>query len=87
MSNEYNGLTVSEVKEMVADQNKNVTAIAKPFHSGSIIQGGGYTLKIIDGEQIFVVASYRSNTKLYKRADALLNDAKDMGIKAVTFEL
>ncbi|HFG1736919.1 TPA: hypothetical protein AB5C39_003889 [Vibrio mimicus] len=44
-------------------------------------------MNIIDGELTFVVASYRSNMKIYKRADALLNDAKDMGFESVTFEL
>ncbi|MDI5832560.1 hypothetical protein OCF84_21435 (plasmid) [Shewanella xiamenensis] len=85
--NEYTGISVSAVKSLIVDQQKSICAIAKPFHSGSILQGGGYTLNIIDGEQTFVVASYRSNTKLYKRADALLNDAKVMGLKAVKFEL
>lgn len=87
MSNEYKGLSVSTVKELVQNQEKNISAIAKPFPSSSFLHGQGYILNIIDGEQTFIVASYRSNTKLYKRADALINDAKDMGLKAVTFEL
>ncbi|MHA2784528.1 hypothetical protein [Vibrio harveyi] len=80
----YKGLSVSSVKELVQNRHKNITAIAKPF-DGSLLQGRGYILNIIDGEDTFVVASYRSNTKLYKRADALLNDANDMGLTSVTF--
>ncbi|WP_161785860.1 hypothetical protein [Vibrio vulnificus] len=44
-------------------------------------------LNIIDAVITFIVDSYRSNMKIYKRADALLNDAKDMGFESVTFEL
>ncbi|EKA5635938.1 hypothetical protein OKZ62_001842 [Vibrio navarrensis] len=80
MSDEYNGLSVSTVKELAKNPDNTLIAIAKPYASG-------YVLNIIDGELTFIVASYRSNMKLYKRADALLNDARDMGLKKVTFEL
>jgi hypothetical protein len=81
MSDGYRGLSVSAVKELVQNPDKALSAIAKPY------SGSGYVLNIIDGKQTFIVASYRSNMKLYKRADALLNDAQDMGLKSVTFEL
>lgn len=84
MSDGYRGLSVSAVKELVQNPDKTLSAIAKPY---SPCSGSGYVLTIIDGEQTFIVASYRSNMKLYKRSDALLNDAKDMGLKTVTFEL
>lgn len=80
MSDGYNGLSVSTVKELTKNPHHTLRAIAKPYASG-------YVLNIIDGELTFIVASYRSNMKLYKRADALLNDAQDMGLKSVTFEL
>ncbi|NVP00676.1 hypothetical protein HWA77_10680 [Photobacterium damselae subsp. damselae] len=86
MNSEYHGLSVSAVKELIQNPNKNISAIAKPY-SGSFLQGQGYILNIVDGGQTFVVASYRSNIKLYKRADALLNDAHDMGLKSITFNL
>lgn len=81
MSDEYRGLSVSAVKELVQNPDKTLNAIAKPY------SGSGYVLNIIDGEQTFIVASYRSNMKLYKRADALLNDVRDMGLTSVTFQL
>lgn len=81
MSDGYKGLSVSAVKELVQSPDKTLTAKAKPY------SGSGYVLNIIDGQQMFIVASYRSNMKVYKRADALLNDAKDMGFESVTFEL
>lgn len=81
MSDGYRGLSVSAVKELVQNPDKNLTAIAKSCG------GLGFVLYIIDGDLTFLVASYRSNMKIYKRADALLNDAQDMGLKSVTFEL
>ena len=81
MSDGYRGLSVSAVKELVQNPDKTLSAIAKPY------SGSGYVLYIIDGEQTFIVASHRSNMKLYKRSDALLNDAQDMGLKSVTLEL
>lgn len=81
MSDGYRGLSVSAVKELVQNPDKTLSAIAKSY------SGSGYFLNIIDGEQTFIVSSYRSNMKLYKRSDALLNDAQDMGLKSVTFEL
>ncbi|EHA1126453.1 hypothetical protein FG475_15135 [Vibrio navarrensis] len=81
MSDGYRGLSVSAVKELVQNPDKTLSAVAKPY------SGSGYVLNIIDGEQTFIVASYRSNMKLYKRADALLNDVRDMGLTSVTFEL
>ena len=81
MSDGYRGLSVSAVKKLIQNSDKPLGAIAKPY------SGSGYILNIKDGEQTFIVASYRSNMKLYKRADALLNDAKDMGFESVTFEL
>ncbi|MCG9576684.1 hypothetical protein L1D14_10585 [Vibrio tubiashii] len=81
MSDGYRGLSVSAVKELVQNPEKNLIAIAKPYGCSE------YVLNIIDGELTFVVASYRSNMKIYKRANALLNDAKDMGFESVTFEL
>ncbi|EGR0524975.1 TPA: hypothetical protein I6W77_003246 [Vibrio cholerae] len=80
MSDGYQGLSVSAVKELLKSPNNILRASAKPY-------SGGYVLNIIDGEITFIVASYRSNMKVYKRADALLNDAKDMGFESVTFEL
>lgn len=82
MNDGYRGLSVSTVKELLKSPNNILRASAKPYSGG-----GGYVLNIIDGELTFVVASYRSNMKIYKRADALLNDAKDMGFESVTFEL
>ncbi|MFO4754434.1 hypothetical protein V5H08_12280 [Vibrio cholerae] len=82
MNDGYRGLSVSTVKELLKSPNNILMASAKPYSGG-----GGYVLNIIDGELTFVVASYRSNMKIYKRADALLNDAKDMGFESVTFEL
>lgn len=81
MSDGYRGLSVSAVKELVQNPDKTLSAIAKSY------SGSGYVLNIIDGEQTFIVSSYRSNMKLYKRSDALLNDAQGMGLKSVTFEL
>ncbi|HFU5236094.1 TPA: hypothetical protein ACH6BK_003182 [Vibrio cholerae] len=81
MSDGYKGLSVSEVKELVQNPDKSLSAIAKPYDRS------GYILNIMDGDQTFIVASYRSNMKLYKRADALLNDVRDMGLTSVTFQL
>ncbi len=81
MSDGYKGLSVSEVKELVQNPDKSLSAIAKPYDRS------GYILNIMDGDQMFIVASYRSNMKLYKRADALLNDVRDMGLTSVTFQL
>ncbi|ENP8454787.1 hypothetical protein [Photobacterium damselae] len=85
MNNDYRGMSVSAIKELVKNTDKNIVAIAKPY-CGSFLQGQGYILNIVDGDKVFIVASYRSNMKLYKRADALLNDAHDMGLTSVRFD-
>lgn len=62
-----------------------LSAVAKPF-DGTLLQG--HFLHVTDGIQEWVVSTYLSDKpKLYKKADALLKEAKKMGLLKVTFEL
>lgn len=85
MSESVELINVSSLTELAQDDAKQLVATAKPFN-GDMRQG--HLLHVTDGSQKWVVSTYLSDTpKLYKRADALLKDAKKMGLSSVTFEL
>lgn len=78
-------INVSSLAELIQDKAKSLTAVAKPF-SGDLLQG--HLLHISDGHTKWVVSTYLSDKpKLYKRADALLKEAKKLGLSQVSFEL
>ncbi len=77
-------INVSSLTELAQDKT-SLTAIAKPFN-GDLLQG--HLLHVSDGDSQWVVSTYLSDKpKLYKRADALLKEAKKIGLAQVCFEL
>lgn len=83
MSHSVELINTSSLTELAS--NKELTAVAKPFE-GLMLQG--HSLHVSDGDQEWVVSTYLSDKpKLYKKADALLKEAKKMGLTKVTFEL
>jgi hypothetical protein len=78
-------INVSTLTEFAQDEIKSLTAIAKPFN-GDLLQG--YLLHVSDSDSQWVVSTYLSDKpKLYKKADALLKEAKKIGLAQVCFEL
>lgn len=48
----------------------------------------GFTLHVLHSDREFVLSTYLSSKpRLFKRADALLNEAKNIGLKSVIFPL
>ncbi len=85
MSNEIELINVSSLTELTKDKAKLLTVVAKPFN-GELLQG--HLLHVSDGQTQWVVSTYLSDKpKLYKRSDALLKEAKKLGLSQVTFEL
>ncbi len=83
MSHSVELINTSSLTELAS--NKELTAVAKPVE-GFMLQG--HSLHVSDGDQEWVVSTYLSDKpKLYKKADALLKEAKKMGLLKVTFEL
>ncbi len=83
MSHSVELINTSSLTEMAS--NKELTAVAKPV-KGFMLQG--HSLHILDGDKEWIVSTYLSDKpKLYKKADALLKEAKKMGLHKVTFEL
>ncbi|EGQ9333580.1 TPA: hypothetical protein I6715_003368 [Vibrio cholerae] len=78
-------INVSSLAELILDSTKSLKAVAKPFNGG-LLQG--HLLYISDGHSQWVVSTHLSDkAKLYKRADALLKEAKKLGLSQVSFEL
>ena len=78
-------INVSRLAELIQSEAESLTAVAKAF-SGDLLQG--HLLYISDGHNQWIVSTYLSDKpKLYKRADALLKEAKKLGLSQVSFEL
>ncbi|MEZ8028542.1 hypothetical protein [Enterovibrio norvegicus] len=51
-------------------------------------EAGGYLLYVTIDNDTFVLSTWRSTTpRLFKRADALLTEATNLGLTAITFAL
>lgn len=78
-------INTSSLAELIQSHPASLKAVARPFN-GDLYQG--HLLQITDGDNKWVVSTYLSDkVKLYKRADALLKEAKKLGLSQVCFEL
>lgn len=83
MSENIELINTSSLTELAA--KKSLSATAKPCKDQYI---KGYFLHVTDGTQDWVVSTYLSDkVKHYKKAEALLKEAKQIGLTNVTFEL
>jgi hypothetical protein len=77
-----NLINTADLKELILN-SENVTAIAI---RQEMIEG--YLLHIEANSEQYVLSTYLSNkTRLFKRSDALLKEARSLGFKTVEFEL
>lgn len=75
-------MNTSSLTELAKE--KTLTGRARSFEG---VLSQGYLLAVTDGDQEWVVSTYLSDSpKLYKKADALLKEAKKMGVTEVTFK-
>lgn len=85
MSHQDPLINISRLGDLIQHHPLPLQAVAQPMN-GDVCQG--YTLHITDGEAHWRVSTYLSDkVKLYKRADALLNEAKTLGLPQVCFKL
>lgn len=83
MSDNIELINTSSLTALVA--HKSLSATAKPCRDQFM---NGYFLHVTDGTQHWVASTYLSDkVKHYKKAEALLKDAKQIGFTQVIFEL
>lgn len=84
MSEPIDLINISSLTELAQDSSKTLIPIAKPVN-GDLLQG--FYLHISDNANDWVVSTYLSDKpKHYKRSDALLKEAKKIGLPPVLFE-
>lgn len=73
----------------VADLRKLIESASKLEVSATTIEGvEGYILNIKTVDSSLVLSTYLSDKpRLFKRADALIKEAKSLNIKSITFEI
>ena len=73
----------------VADLRKLIESTNNFDVSATTIEGvEGYILNVKTADSCFVVSTYLSDKpRLFKRADALIKEAKSLNIKSITFEI
>jgi hypothetical protein len=75
-------INVATVKERI-DNGQKFTATAVPFDAVP-----GHLLNLKVGHEEYVLSTWRSDVpRHFKRADALLKEAKSLGLTNITFEL
>lgn len=83
MSDNIELINTSSLTALAA--HRHLSATAKPCQDPLM---NGYFLHVTDGTQHWVTSTYLSDkVKLYKKPEALLKDAKQIGLTQVIFEL
>ncbi len=72
----------------IADIKKAISEEKHVFFKGEVaVYSNGFYARVTVGDEDYILATYLSKPRLFKRADALIKEVAELGISHISFDL